>query len=160
MERKHKLERLTMVLKGTVLRRTEADVGGGVSAVVRWDGSVGRPEIRTFVGAPHGKRAKKGMFITTGSFSSDAAAYVEHIDPKVVLLDGRRLAELIIDFEVGVTTARIYSVKRVDSDYFEEACAVEHHVRPDRQALAPAVANPTLVSRYRPPLPLLPALTI
>ena len=54
-------------------------------------------------------------------FSSDATAYVEHIDPKVVLLDGRRLAELMIDFEVGVTTARSYSVKRVDSDYFEEA---------------------------------------
>ncbi len=87
----------------------------------RWDGSVGRPEVQKFVGALHGKRAKKGVFITTGFFSSDAAAYVEHIDPKVVLLDGRRLAELMIDFEVGVTTARIYSVKRVDSDYFEEA---------------------------------------
>lgn len=87
----------------------------------RWDGSVGRPEIQKFVGALHGKRAKKGVFITTGSFSSDAAAYVEHIDPKVVLIDGRRLAELMIDFEVGVTTARIYHVKRVDSDYFEEA---------------------------------------
>lgn len=87
----------------------------------RWDGSVGRPEVQKFVGALHGKRAKKGVFITTGFFSSDATAYVEHIDPKVVLLDGRRLAELMIDFEVGVTTARSYSVKRVDSDYFEEA---------------------------------------
>lgn len=87
----------------------------------RWDGSVGRPEVQKFVGALHGKRAKKGVFITTGSFSADATAYVEHIDPKVVLLDGRRLAELMIDFEVGVTTARSYSVKRVDSDYFEEA---------------------------------------
>jgi restriction system protein len=86
----------------------------------RWDGSVGRPEIQKFVGALHGKRAKKGVFITTGFFSSDAAAYVENIDPKVVLIDGRRLAELMIDFEVGVTTARTYSVKRVDSDYFEE----------------------------------------
>ena len=47
-------------------------------------------------------------------------AYVEHIDPKVVLIDGRRLAELMIDFEVGVTTARTYHVKRVDSDYFED----------------------------------------
>jgi len=86
----------------------------------RWEGSVGRPEIQKFVGALHGKRAKKGVFITTGSFSSDAAAYVEHIDPKVVLIDGRRLAELMIDFEVGVTTARTFHVKRVDSDYFEE----------------------------------------
>ncbi|MBN8510086.1 MAG: restriction endonuclease [Burkholderiales bacterium] len=86
----------------------------------KWDGSVGRPEIQKFVGALHGKRAKKGVFITTGSFSSDAAAYVEHIDPKVVLIDGRRLAEFMIDFEVGVTTARTFQVKRVDSDYFEE----------------------------------------
>ena len=86
----------------------------------RWEGSVGRPEIQKFVGALHGKRAKKGVFITTGSFSSDAAAYVEHIDPKVVLIDGRRLAELMIDFEVGVVTARTFHVKRVDSDYFEE----------------------------------------
>jgi restriction system protein len=85
----------------------------------RWEGSVGRPEIQKFVGALHGKRAKKGVFITTGSFSSDAAAYVEHIDPKVVLIDGR-LAELMIDFEVGVATARTFHVKRVDSDYFEE----------------------------------------
>jgi restriction system protein len=86
----------------------------------RWDGSVGRPEIQKFVGALHGKRAKKGVFITTGSFSSEAVAYVEHIEPKVVLIDGRRLAELMIDFEVGVATARTYHVKRVDSDYFDE----------------------------------------
>lgn len=86
----------------------------------RWDGSVGRPEIQKFVGALHGKRAKKGVFITTGSFSSEAVAYVEHIDPKVVLIDGRRLAEFMIDFEVGVATIRTYHVKRVDSDYFDE----------------------------------------
>lgn len=86
----------------------------------RWDGSVGRPEVQKFVGALHGKRAKKGVFITSGSFSPDALAYVEHIDPKVVLIDGRRLAELMIDFEVGVSTVRTFHVKRVDSDYFEE----------------------------------------
>lgn len=86
----------------------------------RWDGSVGRPEIQKFVGALHGKRAKKGVFITTGSFSSEAVAYVEHIDPKVVLIDGRRLAEFMIDFEVGIATIRTYHVKRVDSDYFDE----------------------------------------
>jgi restriction system protein len=87
----------------------------------RWDGAVGRPEIQKFVGALHGKRAKKGVFITTGSFSAEASAYVEHIDPKVVLIDGHRLAELIITFDVGVTAVRTYQVKRVDSDYFEEA---------------------------------------
>ena len=86
----------------------------------KWDGAVGRPEIQKFVGALHGKRAKKGVFMTTGAFSQDASAYVEHIDPKVVLIDGRRLAELMIDFEVGASTARTYQVKRIDSDYFEE----------------------------------------
>ena len=68
-----------------------------------------------------GKRAKKGVFITTGSFSAEAVAYVEHIDPKVALIDGMSLAQLMIDFEIGVTTARTYNVKRVDSDYFDEA---------------------------------------
>ncbi len=87
----------------------------------RWDGTVGRPEIHKFVGALHGKRAKKGVFITTGSFSAEALAYVEHIDPKVALIDGRRLAELMIDFEIGVSQARTYQVKRLDSDYFDES---------------------------------------
>jgi restriction system protein len=86
----------------------------------KWEGTVGRPEIQKFVGALHGKRARKGVFITTGAFSSDASSYVEHIEPKVVLIDGKRLAELMIDFEVGVTTARTYHVKRIDSDYFDE----------------------------------------
>jgi restriction system protein len=66
----------------------------------KWDGTVGRPEIQRFVGALHGKRAKKGVFLTTGSFSAEAGAYVDHIDPKIVLIDGRRLAELMIDFDV------------------------------------------------------------
>lgn len=86
----------------------------------KWEGSVGRPEIQKFVGALHGKRARKGVFITTGAFSGDAASYVENIEPKVVLIDGRRLAELMIDFEIGVTAVRTYSVARIDSDYFDE----------------------------------------
>jgi restriction system protein len=86
----------------------------------RWDGPVGRPEIQKFVGALHGKRGRKGVFITTSSFSKEAESYVEHIEPKVVLIDGRRLAELMIEFDVGVTTERAYRVQRVDSDYFEE----------------------------------------
>jgi restriction system protein len=90
----------------------------------KWEGTVGRPEIQKFVGALHGKRAKKGVYMTTGSFSGDATTYVEHIDPKVVLIDGCRLAEFMIDFEVGVSTARTYYVKRIDSDYFEEGSAV------------------------------------
>lgn len=90
----------------------------------KWDGTVGRPEIQRFVGALHGRRAKKGVFITTSNFSAEASAYVDHIDPKVVLIDGRRLAELMIDFGVGVNTSATYDVKRVDSDYFDETGVV------------------------------------
>lgn len=86
----------------------------------RWEGTVGRPEIQKFVGALHGKRARKGVFITTGSFSADAAAYVQTIDPKVALVDGKQLAEYMIDFGLGVSLARAYEVKQIDTDYFEE----------------------------------------
>lgn len=86
----------------------------------RWEGTVGRPEIQKFVGALHGKRAKKGVFITTGKFSDDAVRYVETIDPKVILIDGRTLAELMIDYGLGTTTTATYNVRRIDSDYFVE----------------------------------------
>jgi len=86
----------------------------------RWDGTVGRPEVQKFVGALQGKRAKKGVFITTGKFSDDARKYVETIDPKVILIDGRMLAELMIDHGLGTTTTASYQIKRVDSDYFTE----------------------------------------
>jgi restriction system protein len=86
----------------------------------RWEGNVGRPEIQKFVGALHGKRARKGVFITTSGFSADAAEYVSKIEPKVVLIDGRQLSELMIDFNVGVTPVTAYETKRIDSDYFEE----------------------------------------
>jgi len=88
--------------------------------VGRWDGTVGRPEIQKFVGALLGKRAKKGVFLTTGTFSADARGYVNTIDPKVVLIDGQRLSELMIDFGIGVTPAETYQVNRLDQDYFEE----------------------------------------
>jgi len=86
----------------------------------RWEGTVGRPEIQRFVGALHGRRARKGVFITTGSFSSEAVAYVQTIDPKVALVDGKQLAEYMIDFGLGVSPIRAYEIKKIDSDYFEE----------------------------------------
>ncbi|MDZ4733522.1 MAG: restriction endonuclease [Nitrospirota bacterium] len=86
----------------------------------RWEGTVGRPDIQKFVGALHGKRAKKGVFITTSKFSDDAKNYVETIDPKVILIDGRMLAELMIDYGLGTTTTATFEVKRIDSDYFTE----------------------------------------
>jgi restriction system protein len=86
----------------------------------RWENTVGRPEIQKFVGALTGQRAKKGLFITTASFSSDAEDYVSRIDAKVVLIDGETLAQLMIDHNVGVSTVGSYDIKKVDSDYFSE----------------------------------------
>lgn len=86
----------------------------------RWDGSVGRPELQKFVGALHGKRARKGVFITTGTFTADAREYVAQIDPRVVLLDGRQLAAYMVEYGLGVTTRAAYELKRIDSDYFIE----------------------------------------
>ncbi len=86
----------------------------------KWEATVGRPEIQKFVGALHGKRAKKCVFITTGAFSSEAIEYVGNIDPKVVLIDRRQLADFMIDFGLGVTESSNYQVKRLDSDYFGE----------------------------------------
>lgn len=87
----------------------------------RWQSTVGRPEIQKFVGALHGQRARKGVFMTTSSFSPEARDYVSSIDVKVVLLDGVRIANLMIDSGVGVTPVTTYVVKRLDSDYFDEA---------------------------------------
>ena len=86
----------------------------------RREGTVGRPEIQKFVGALHGKRARKGVFITAGTFSAEARDYVSHIDPRVVLIDGRELSEYMLDLNLGVTTKAVYEIKRVDSDYFSE----------------------------------------
>ena len=86
----------------------------------RWQGTVGRPEIQKFVGALQGQRARKGVFITTSAYSAEAVDYASRIDTKVVLIDGRQLAGLMIDFDVGVSVSASYIVKRVDSDYFEE----------------------------------------
>lgn len=68
----------------------------------------------------HGKRAKKGAFITTGRFLEDAINYVENIDPKVILIDGRKLAYYMIDYDLDTTTSAIFEIKCVDSDYFTE----------------------------------------
>jgi len=86
----------------------------------RWEGTVGRPEIQRFVGALHGKRAKKGVFITTGRFTEDAREYVETIDPKVILIDYKALANYMIDFNLGVAQSTVYEIKRIDSDFFAE----------------------------------------
>jgi len=85
----------------------------------RWQQNIGRPEVQAFVGALAGKKARKGVFITTSDFTKEAREYVQSIDHKIVLIDGRQLAELMIDHDVGVTVVQTYKLKRVDSDYFE-----------------------------------------
>jgi restriction system protein len=88
----------------------------------RWtkNNSIGRPEIQKFVGALHGKRAKKGVFITTGSFAKNSYEYVRTIDPKVILIDGETLSNLMIEYGLGTTTIEAYQIKKIDLDYFEE----------------------------------------
>jgi len=83
------------------------------------DNSVGRPEIQKFVGALQGQRAKKGIFITTSRFTDTAKEYAHNIDTKVVLIDGQRLSELMIDYGVGVAHSTTYEIKSLDTDYFE-----------------------------------------
>ncbi|MSP40408.1 MAG: restriction endonuclease [Deltaproteobacteria bacterium] len=86
----------------------------------RWENSVGRPEIQKFAGALQGQRAKKGIFITTSHFTKDAEEYAQRIESRIVLIDGRRLAALMFDADVGVSTRGLYTVKSIDGDYFDE----------------------------------------
>lgn len=86
----------------------------------RWEAVIGRPELQKFVGALHGQRAKKGVFITTSGFSEQAVQYVSQIDPKVVLIDGKQLVAYMIDHNVGVSISNVIEVKNIDSDYFLE----------------------------------------
>lgn len=84
----------------------------------RWESVVGRPEVQQFVGALQGQKARKGVFITTSYFSRGAIEYVKNIEPKIILIEGNQLAELMIDHGVGVTTEATYELKRIDLDYF------------------------------------------
>jgi restriction system protein len=84
----------------------------------RWANTVGRPEIQQFEGALKAQRASKGAFITTSSFSRDAVDYADSVNPRVVLVDGKQLAELMFDHGVGVSVESSYEIKRVDLDYF------------------------------------------
>jgi len=86
----------------------------------KWENSVSRPEIQKFAGALQGQRAKKGIFITTSSFTKDAIDYASRIENKIVLIDGEELANLMIDHGIGVATSASYEIRRIDQDYFIE----------------------------------------
>ncbi len=116
----------------TDLQRVGGSGDGGIDGIIsldrlglekvyvqakRWQGSVGRPEVQGFYGALAGQRANKGVFITTSSFSAQAIDFAKSVE-RIVLVDGQRLAELMIDHEVGVTS-RPLQIPKLDSDYFE-----------------------------------------
>jgi restriction system protein len=84
----------------------------------RWQDTVGRREIQSFVGALAGKQAQKGIFITTSGFKKSASEYAKDVHQKVILVDGERLADLMIEHNIGVAISHSYEIKQIDSDYF------------------------------------------
>lgn len=86
----------------------------------RWTNPVGRPVIQQFAGALVGQNASKGVFITTSSYSKEARNYVAGLHQKIVLIDGSELAKYMIEYNVGVSVKKVYEVKRIDTDYFDE----------------------------------------
>lgn len=86
----------------------------------RWEGNVSRPEIQKFAGALQGKRARKGIFITTSDFTSEAKEFVKHIDAKIILISGHQLAELMWEYNIGISISAAFEVKKLDLDFFNE----------------------------------------
>ena len=89
----------------------------------RWaeDKAIGRPEIQKFVGPLAGQGAQKGLFITTGTFTKEARSYVEkQLSTKVVLVDGEKLTKLMIEYNLGVSVETVYTIKKIDTDFFSE----------------------------------------
>ena len=84
----------------------------------RWQNTVGRPELQAFYGALAGQKAKRGVFITTSGFTANAIEFAKSVEG-IVLVDGIRLVNLMMDYEVGVSS-RIFKVPKVDTDYFDE----------------------------------------
>ena len=86
----------------------------------RWEGTVGRPVVQAFAGSLQGFRANKGVMITTSQYSQDAVNYAKSIHTKIILIDGEKLAELMIENNVGVYTKAKYEIKKIDEDFFDE----------------------------------------
>lgn len=86
----------------------------------RWDNTVGRPEIQKFAGALQGQKARKGVFITTSTFTQAAQDFASGIENKIILIEGNQLANFMIDRGVGVTTEATYELKRINTSYFDD----------------------------------------
>ena len=114
-------------------RATQLTADGGIDGVIyedrlgldtiylqakRWEGTVGRSEIQKFAGALQGEGATKGVFITTSDYSKEAKGYADRVSSRIVLINGSQLAQLMMDYGLGVTTRQTYEIKSIDSDYF------------------------------------------
>lgn len=87
----------------------------------RWNGTVGRPEIQRFLGAVAGQGGTKGLFITTSSFTRDAIEYAKkQLQVKLILVEGKMLTKLMMEYNLGVSVENTYEIKRIDMDYFDE----------------------------------------
>lgn len=86
----------------------------------RWSGNVSRPEVQKFVGAVHGQNANRGVFITTSSFTNEAREYANNINSNIILVDGKKLAKLMIEYNVGVQVKDTIQIKKIDEDFFIE----------------------------------------
>jgi restriction system protein len=86
----------------------------------RWENTVGRPTVQAFAGSLDGARARKGVLLTTATFSPEARDYVANIEKKIVLIDGAELVALMIEHDIGVSSETTVQIKRLDNDYFDE----------------------------------------
>lgn len=86
----------------------------------RWENNVPGREVRDFAGALSSKKSKKGVFITTSSFSNDSIEFIEKVDSKIILIDGVKLAELMFDYNIGFEQGDTYQLKKIDEDFFGE----------------------------------------
>ena len=115
---------------------TQYTADGGIDGVIKEDplgldmiylqakryteSTIGRPEIQKFAGALDMQRAKKGVFISTSTFSNDAHKFVGMIEKRIILIDGSELASLMVEHNLGVSSKQVYDIKQIDSDYFSE----------------------------------------
>ena len=106
-----------------IIREDKLGFSSSYIQAKRWaeDKAIGRPEIQKFVGALAGQGAQKGLFITTGTFTKEARSYVEkQLSTKVVLVDGEKLTKLMIEYNIGVSVETVYTIKKIDTDFFSE----------------------------------------
>ena len=86
----------------------------------RWENTVGRPTVQAFAGSLDGARARKGVLLTTATFSQEARDHVRSIEKRIVRIDGAELVTLMIEHDIGVSNEATIELKQLDNDYFEK----------------------------------------